>query len=236
VQQAFATAKFGSMVTLDAGKFVTHAGAEVIETNKNWLYSRSLLFFGIPLVHTGVRLNLTLSPALKAMVSVVNGWNNDPDDNAGKTIGANLTYAANGITASGTTYIGKEGVGASDYRLLLDGVFMIELSPTLALCANVDFLKQGDTQWFGVAGMAKVVLTDSLNLALRGELLKDKNLYGVAEASLYEGTAMLAYNLAKHYEIRAEVRADMASENVFAKGTTPRKNQVTGLVGFLAYF
>ena len=133
VQQAFATAKFHPMVTLDAGKFVTSASAEVIETNKNWLYSRSLLFYGVPLFHTGVRLNLTINPALKAMLSVVNGWNNDPDENAGKTVGANVTYSANGITGSGTTYFGKEGAGASDYRLLLDGVFAIDLSPTLSL-------------------------------------------------------------------------------------------------------
>lgn len=236
IQQAFATAKFGSVVSLDAGRFVTQAGAEVIETNKNWLYSRSLLFFGIPLFHSGVRLNLTISPALKASVSVVNGWNNDPDENEGKTFGANLTYTANGITAAATSYLGKEGAEASDYRLLLDGVFTIDVSPTLSLGANVDFLKEGAAHWFGVAGMAKVTLSDSLTLAMRGEFLKDKNLYGVAEASLYEGTAMLGYSLAKHFEIRAEVRADLASEAVFMKGTTPRKNQVTGLVGFLAYF
>jgi hypothetical protein len=236
VQQAFATAKLHPMVALDAGRFVTHAGAEVIETNKNWLYSRSLLFYGIPLYHTGVRLNLTFGPALKAMLAVVNGWNNDPDENAGKTVGANVSYAASGITASATTYFGKEGAGASDYRLLLDGVFLIDVSARLSLGANVDFLKQGDANWLGVAGMARAALTDSLALALRAELLKYKNLYGVGEESLYEGTLMLGYTLAKHFEIRAEARADMSSAEVFAKGGVPRKNQVTGLLGFLAYF
>ncbi|MBN2573321.1 MAG: porin [Deltaproteobacteria bacterium] len=236
VQQAYGTARLGSVVCLDAGRFVTHAGAEVIETNKNWLYSRSLLFFGIPLYHTGARLNLALGPALKAMLSLVNGWNNDPDENAGKTAGANLTYAAHGITASATTYIGKEGAGASDYRLLLDGVFAIDLSPSLSLGANVDFLKQGDAHWFGVAAMGRAILTEGLALALRGEFLKDKNAYGIAEESLYEGTLMLGYTLARHFEIRAEVRADMSSAEVFDKGGTPRKNQVTGLLGFLAYF
>lgn len=235
LQQAFGTVKLSSIVSLDAGKFVTHAGAEVIETNKNWLYSRSLLFFGIPLYHTGLRLNFALTPKLTAMVSVVNGWNNDPDDNEGKTVGANVTYAGNGITASGTSYFGKEG-DASDYRLLLDGVFVIELSPRLALAANLDFLKEGDAQWLGASVMAKAVLVENLTLAARGELLKDKNAYGVLEESLYEGTIMLGYTWAGHFEIRAEARADMASAKVFVKGETPRDNQVTGLLGFLAYF
>jgi hypothetical protein len=235
VQQAFGTAKFNPVVALDVGKFVTHAGGEVIETNKNWLYSRSLLFYGIPLYHTGLRLNLALAPGLTAMLSVVNGWNNDPDENEGKTFGANVTYGADGITAAATTYFGKEGAEASDYRLLLDGVFVIEVSKLLSLAANLDFLKEGAAHWFGASVMAKVSITDSLTAALRGEFLKDKNLYGVDEASLYEGTAMLGYTWAKHFEIRAEVRADLSSEKVFLKGETPRKNQLTGLLGFLAY-
>src|SRR5713226_4801679 len=41
---------------VDFGKFVTSAGAEVIGTNENWNYSRSLLFsFAIPYYHFGVR-------------------------------------------------------------------------------------------------------------------------------------------------------------------------------------
>jgi len=234
VQQAFGTAKFSDVVSLDAGKFVTHAGGEVIETNKNWLYSRSLLFFGIPLYHTGLRLNLTLGSGLTAMLSVVNGWNNDPDDNEGKTFGANVTYAADGVTAAATTYIGKEGE-ASDYRMLFDGVFAIDLSEQLSLAANVDFLKEGDGHWFGASVMAKASLTEELTLALRGEFLKDKNIYLPAEESVYEGTGMIGYTWGGHYEIRAEVRADLSSGEVFMKGATPRKNQVTGLLGFLAY-
>jgi len=234
VQQAFGTAKFSDVVSLDAGKFVTHAGGEVIETNKNWLYSRSLLFFGIPLYHTGLRLNLALGSGVTAMLSVVNGWNNDPDDNEGKTFGANVTYGADGITAAATTYIGKEGE-SSDYRMLFDGVFSIDLSEQLSLAANLDFLKEGDGHWYGASVMAKASLTKELALALRGEFLKDKNLYLPAEESVYEGTAMLGYTWGEHFEIRAEVRADLSSGEVFMKGTEPRKNQVTGLLGFLAY-
>ncbi|MGH9588308.1 MAG: outer membrane beta-barrel protein, partial [Acidobacteriaceae bacterium] len=41
---------------LDLGEFVTSAGAEVIEANNNWNYSRSLLFsLAIPYYHVGAR-------------------------------------------------------------------------------------------------------------------------------------------------------------------------------------
>jgi Putative beta-barrel porin-2, OmpL-like. bbp2 len=55
VEQAFGEISLPGNLTLDFGKFTTTAGAEVIEANKNWLYSRSLLFNAIPLLHTGLR-------------------------------------------------------------------------------------------------------------------------------------------------------------------------------------
>src|SRR3979490_1307629 len=46
---------------VDFGKFVTSAGAEVIETNGNWNYSRSLLFaLAIPYYHFGVRTSIPI--------------------------------------------------------------------------------------------------------------------------------------------------------------------------------
>ena len=47
----------GKSLQVDAGKFVTHMGFEVIESKDNWNYSRGLLFqFAIPYFHTGVRV------------------------------------------------------------------------------------------------------------------------------------------------------------------------------------
>ena len=51
-------------LTLDFGKFYTTAGAEVIPANKNWLYSRSILFNIIPLLHTGARANFKVNDML----------------------------------------------------------------------------------------------------------------------------------------------------------------------------
>ena len=112
VQQAYATARWG-IVTLDAGKFNTTAGAEVTESNKNWLYSRSLLFNAIPALHTGLRLTVKPSDVFSIQASLVNGGvsNNDPDNNAFKTIGLSLgiTPADTGTSIALTSYIGKEG-------------------------------------------------------------------------------------------------------------------------------
>ena len=146
VQQAYATVKLDPKWCLDVGKFVTSASAEVIESNKNWLYSRSLLFYGVPLLHTGARLNVTplgtmAAPELLLSFQIVNGWNNDPDNNSDKTFGFNATYtpANQGLTASFTTYIGKEVDGA-DTRMLFDGVVLKDIG-NISVGLNIDYLK-----------------------------------------------------------------------------------------------
>ena len=242
VQQAFAQVRPTSKLSIDAGKFVTSAGAEVIEANKNWLYSRSLLFYGIPLLHTGLRINYAAlgtiaAPELVISLQLVNGWNNDPDGNSDKTFGANLTYtpANAGLTAALTTYIGKE-VAGGDTRLLLDGVFLKDIG-SVSVGVNLDYVKEGETNWFGVAGMGRFILSDSFYAAVRAEYVKNKNsLFGAFEASIYEFTGMAAWTVDKHYELRAEVRADMSDKELFVKGADPKKNQVTGLLAALAYF
>jgi hypothetical protein len=54
VQQAYLSVLAGSTLQLDAGKFVTPLGAEVIESQDNWNYSRSVLFgYAIPFMTIG---------------------------------------------------------------------------------------------------------------------------------------------------------------------------------------
>jgi hypothetical protein len=247
VQQAFATVKATKWLTVDAGRFVTTASAEVIESNKNWLYSRSMLFYGVPLLHTGLRVNATVNPSLKLQASLVNGWNNDPDNNIGKTFGANATFAPpdSGLNASLTTYIGKEGVApgavsGGDTTILIDGVVTKDIAQA-SVGLNVDYLRNGTPYWIGAAAMGKYAFTDLFNAAARFELVSSKKggFTGTAyadDAVLYEGTLMGGLTVAKHFETRLELRGDFANQELFDKGGTPRKNQFTGLVAFLAYF
>ncbi|MGB8294345.1 MAG: porin [Polyangia bacterium] len=245
VQQAFATVKATKWLSVDAGRFVTTAGAEVLESNKNWLYSRSMLFYGIPLLHTGLRVNATVNPSLKLQASLVNGWNNDPDNNIGKTFGANATFAPpdSGLNASLTTYIGKEATPGSggDTTILIDGVVTKDIAQA-SVGLNIDYLKTGTPYWIGAAAMGKYAFTDLFNAAARFELVSSKSggyTYAfpyAGDAVLYEGTLMGGLTVAKHFETRLELRGDFANKDLFVKGDVARKNQFTGLVAFLAYF
>ena len=254
VQQAYATARFG-IATLDAGKFVTTAGAEVIEASKNWLYSRSLLFYSIPLLHTGLRLTLKPSDTLSIQASLVNGGeatNNDPDNNTWKTVGLSVGLTPiEGTAIALTSYFGKEGdslddldsttpammlPGQGDVTVLVDLVASQTVSETFGLNLNVDYYKgNGDVMFWGAALMGRLSVSEALYLALRAEYGMTTDAAGT-DTALYEGTLQLGLPVGSNYEIRLEARADFSDKEIFAKGTDPKKNQVTGLAAFVASF
>ena len=77
IQQAYVSVLAGSKLQLDAGKFVTPLGAEVIESQDNWNYSRSVLFgYAIPFYHRACAPRSPVSDKLTLAGYLVNGWNN----------------------------------------------------------------------------------------------------------------------------------------------------------------
>jgi Putative beta-barrel porin-2, OmpL-like. bbp2 len=241
--------------TLDFGKFTTTAGAEVIEANKNWLYSRSLLFNAIPLLHTGARANLKINDNLTLQASLVNGWNNDPDLNAWKTGGVSASITVNPmLSIVATTYFGKEGqpqpAGGStpgDLRFLADLVAALTVNSQFGLNLNVDYIKAFDDvasdYQIGAALMGRYVISDRLNVAARGEFLASHvetppGGIGPQTEKQGEGTIMLGVDVGKNFELRPELRADFGSSiagmDVFAGGT--KNSEFTGEIAALTWF
>jgi hypothetical protein len=252
VEQAYGEISLPGNLTIDFGKFATTAGAEVIEANKNWLYSRSFLFTIIPFVHTGVRANLKLNDQLTLQASLVNNWGGtgDPDNNGWKTVGLSASVTVNPMVALvATTYIGKEAaqMGTStpaDTTILVDVVGAFTLSDKLGLNVNFDYVKappltsNGDDHQVGVSVMGRYVISDHLNFAARGEFLQ--NHFGGASSNVEEGTVMLGIDVGKNFELRPELRGDFSGDPIFgydaAAMATTKKNQFTGTIGALTWF
>jgi hypothetical protein len=256
VEQAFGEISLPGNLTLDFGKFTTTAGAEVIEANKNWLYSRSLLFNAIPLLHTGVRANLKINDMVTVQASVVNGWNNDPDLNAWKTIGLSGTFTVSpALSLIGTVYFGKEGqpqpvpTGATpgDLRFLLDIVAAYTVNSNFGLNLNFDYIKAfddiADDYQVGASLMGRYVINDHFNVAARGEFLASH--YSAPPMGLPaetvkqgEGTIMLGIDVGKNFELRPEVRGDFAGsingQDILQGGL--KSNAVTGEIAALTWF
>jgi hypothetical protein len=114
LQQAFMrwVAPVGSGLRLDAGKFVTPFGYEVIEgyDGFNDNATRSFLFgYGIPFTHTGLRAGYDFGRGVAGTVLVVNGWDVATDNNDAKSAGGQVTFAPDDrFTCSGTFMIGPE--------------------------------------------------------------------------------------------------------------------------------
>jgi hypothetical protein len=245
VLQAYGTITVLPMLTLDFGKFYTTAGAEVVPANKNWMYSRSLLFNAIPLLHTGARANLKVNDMLALQLSLVNGWNDDPDVNAWKTVGASASITASPmVSIVATTYIGKEAPQAMlpstplDLRILVDAVLALTLSDKLGVNVNADYIKAqdniADDYLVGVAAMARLVVNDHVNVAARGEFVRQH--FDVASANINqeEFTVMVGLPVGKNFELRPEFRGDFSDQMIFAGGT--KKNMLTGTLAALTYF
>ncbi len=239
VQQAYASLRLPTRRTIvvDAGRFVTPAGAEVIEAKDDWLYTRSLLFgYSVPFAHTGVRVTAAMTDALSVQAMVVNGWDVGADPNLAKTVGASLLYQQRptGLTAAINTLVGKE---AADVRTLVDLIVGVRDPDGLSWNLNLDIGKEGSASWYGTAAMVSYPLTSHLRLAARGERFEDLDgvRTGIAGgASLTELTGCVGVPVGANAEVRFEARLDHASAPVFAAGTAA--NQATLTAAALAWF
>jgi hypothetical protein len=238
VQQAFATLTPITNLTIDFGKFVTTAGAEVIESNKNWLYSRSILFFNIPLLHNGIRAGYKINDMVSVQASVVNGWNGqglNPDINAAKTFGANASITLPmGVSILPTIYVGREFPGGK-IRFLGDLVAAYTMGK-LGLNLNFDYVTDAtDGQpkpFIGVAAMGHYAITDAVNATLRGEWASTKPAGTDVSVKQYEITAGVAFPFSGHYELRPEFRWDGSGDAIY----NGKKNQETLTLAALGYF
>jgi hypothetical protein len=261
VQQAYATYRFGPVVAIDFGRFVTIAGAEVIEAKDNWLYSRSLLFtFAIPFAHTGARAVLTFPDGVTIQAGVVNGWDDDALGTAGvadlnghgwvtgpqKTGMFQLAWAKGPHIASVNVYSGypapsEPGQNPQDVRTLVDVVLGTAAGP-LALNLNGDYGSEASRNWYGVAAMARYAFPHEVfHLSARGEWFDDPKGFrtasllspiGATSANYYEGTVSGSYAAGSNAELRVEVRVDGSNRDVFEGTKTASTFQVAALAWF----
>jgi hypothetical protein len=229
-------------VQIDIGKFVTHNGAEVIETKDNWNYSRSLLFtLAIPYYHMGARFTVSPSDKVTLMGEVTNGWNNVYDNNGGKTVGAEVTLKPTGAVTIVQNYTGGPETGGDnkDWRHLSDTVITYTATPKLSLMANYDY-GHGKVEgtWSGVAGYLKIQPSSCFAFIPRVEWLNDKDTFmtGVAQ-KVKEATLTAELKDKGGFTTRIEYRRDFSDKTYFLKNTNSFiKNQDTFTIGFFYAF
>jgi len=257
VEQAYGTLKLGDFA-IDLGRFVTSAGAEVIEAKDNWNYSRSLLFtWAIPLTHTGLRVAYAVPTVegLTLQAGIVNGWDVTVTNSPFKTLNLaaiwngpdstvlSLVYyggpspAVGGPVAAypGTTY-GPVANAYGGWQNVLDlvaqrgfGDFTVNLNGDLGILAGVG-------NWYGFSIMGKYsALGDKLRVSARYEYFWDPDgvRLGLNGGQYTEGTVTLGVPVTSNAEVRLEYRIDHANKGIFYGGSN---NNNTLEAALMAWF
>jgi hypothetical protein len=231
--------------SLQAGKFVTFHGAEVIKAynNLNYNISNSILFGNsIPFTHTGVLGTYTFPKELGSFAAgIVNGWDNVVDNNDGKSVHAMLTLTPTSIVTFGLsgTYGPEQNDNGESKRLMLTPLVTIKPTEQLTLVFDYNYGNEsnialsdgsivrapGNAMWQGVAAYAVFAATDRWQLALRGEVFDDPD--GVRTlfqepgfgpgATFWEITPTVAYKITDGLTCRAEYRHDESDKTYFDK-------------------
>lgn len=240
-------APVGKGLQVNVGKFVTPAGAEVIESKDNWNYTRSILFaWAIPYFHFGMNAKYAFNDKYAITAYLVNGWNNSVDNNSGKTAGFSFAWTPNKKFTFIQNYLGgpEQLNDNGDFRHLADTVIIYSPTSKLSLMANYDYghdhlqFAPASAHWSGIAGYIKYALNDKWTVATRGEYFNDHDGFatGVTQ-NLSEFTATLQRTIGGHLISRLEFRRDMSDENTFPyRNGLFRDNQNTLTAGMIYAF
>ena len=257
VTQAYGQYAHGPL-TIIAGKYVTSAGAEVINPTGDVNYSRSILFgYAIPFTHTGLRATYDVSDKLSVFGGVNNGWDDVKDTNAQKTLELGFSVTPiKPLTIAAVDYAGTERVGGltatgpEGMRNILDLVATYTATDKLSFTLNYDYGSQDTAstvtpdgkdkaKWSGLAGYVTYLLTDTWRFVVRGEYFDDKDGYRTGVLQKWkEATLTAAYLPSKNMEFRGEVRADKSDKSSFVKaddGTTGKTQTSFGVEGIYKF-
>ena len=242
-------APLGSGLRIDAGKFVSPFGYEVIQgyDGYNDNQTRSFLFgFAIPHTHTGARASYAFADAFTATVMAVQGWDVFHDNNDAKSFGAQLAFkpmADWSIELTAMSGAEQRKNDSSDRSLVglttslktnewitlgLEGVYGEEEDSVL----NPSTLNIVDSSWSGAAGYFRCDLSKSASVSLRYERFEDGDgaRTGTAQ-TLQSFTLTPEFKLGDNTFLRGDLRQDWSDEDVFEDGSGLSGDQLTASVG-----
>jgi hypothetical protein len=235
-----------SGLRFDFGKFVTPAGAEVIESfdGINMNASHSYLFgYAIPFTHTGLKVAYSISDAFGLMAMVTNGWDNVVDNNDAKTVGLQLTVTpVSDLSLIVFGLLGAEQtLNNSNQRKLVDVVISYKLSEAFSLVLNADYGMeniQEEAKWSGIAGYLRYAFSDMFAVNLRGEVFRDADgLRTGTIQTLREVTITPEYRITPNLILRGDFRYDWTGNPAaFEKSTASGSSQATASVNAICLF
>ena len=253
----------GKGLRLDAGKFFTPFGYEVIGgyDGYNNNFSRGFIFgYGLPFTHTGLKVSYPFSGRISGALLATNSCDAVTRMNGGVTFAGQLAVVTSKATTLTFNFLhGPERPHNNhDKRSLYEMVGTWKVSPRLSLAfdglyADEDHAaKNGsDAIWKGLAGYSKYNFTKAFSAAFRGEVFADIGGSRTGTTQTLRGfTLTPEYDLPAKFSrirdefkradgkvaLRGEIRRDFSDQNTFRKGTGFTNHQITTAANLIYLF
>src|SRR5213594_2493807 len=232
------TPKRLSTLTLSFGRFDAPIGFERDDEPLNLVPTTSFTFENArPVKFTGLMARYTLNPKISVVGLVANGWDQEADNNSGKTGGLKVqVFPSSGLAvAAGAFYGPEEDSTNGAQRTLLTGDATWQPLPRLIVQAEAHHGSQQGTKWTGVVGQAFWRVGRSTGLTVRGEVFDDPDgartgtaqqlqsltispwyFYREAQEGVFSNVEFTTFRLPA-FSIRPAVRIDHSDRPVFEK-------------------
>jgi hypothetical protein len=242
-------APVGNGVQVDAGKLATTLGAEVLQANANFNITNGIVFQNLqPFTHTGVTATTEIADGVGLVVGVVNEVYTDTNisvdrDKAGiaqlQFSGDNWGFNVGAIAGQDPTATRCDASETNCNTSVFDITATVDPTDTLSAWINFDWVrnfgsdvKDGDK--FGIAGAARLAVTDDTGISTRVEYLQaDANTLAQNisdDQKLVTVTGTVDHALTEDLKLRGELRWDKQIDdesNTFSSGSS---NQFAGII------
>jgi hypothetical protein len=265
VKQAYVTFQASSKLKFTMGKWGTHIGYEVLDAYANRNYSMDYMFSLGPFFHTGLKMDVTLSPTTAFMVGIANPTDFSTTSSGTKVALAQFsTGTKDGKWKFFLNYQGYGG-GTTDDSTLAPGYvlykslnqFDLVINGTLSSKFGVGFngtvqsVKSstlGSASWWGAAAYLNFDPSAMFGLTLRGEYFSDKDglkikpndqpFFPITGLDVFDLTLTGLIHAGTNLTIMPEIRLDQGSKNFFYKSSsiTPTESTVSALLAVVYHF
>jgi len=252
------TPAHASALSLSFGKFDAPIGFERDDEPLNLIPTASFTFENArPVKLTGLMGRYAISPKVSVLGLVANGWDQDIDNNSGKTGGFRLqVFPSTGLAvAGGVLYGPEEDATNGSPRTLLSGDATWQPRSKLIIQAEAHHGSQAGNTWTGVVGQAFWRFSRSAGITVRGDVMDDPDgfrtgtgqtlssltispwyFYREAQEGVFSNIELTDFRLPA-FSLRPALRFDHSDQPVFQKkdGSLSQSN-VTAVVELVYIF
>lgn len=264
IGEAYLSYDITDATSLSFGKMYTHVGYEVAKAIDNWNYSRSWAFtLAGPFWHEGVSVSHSFENGLSLGGYVYDSWDATTENNANKTLGAQLGYSDDKLSFY-LNYIGGNendtGSGAG-IKSVVEFNTQYQVYDSLAIAFNAltgtneeasapeSGSENVDTKWSAYVLYAHYKVSDSWAITPRLEIFNDDTTDAATSGYIFSGMGATKENtinsstltftnyLDENSEIRLEYRQDKADEKLWTDEDAEKADSLTTIgVAWLAKF